>query len=120
MFEQALRTLSVLCSAIVLVSFGLFATDETRAASDQTAIEVAGQQAAQTPTPSPSQERAREKAHSRVREWIDDADDVLLSPFQAVGSSSDQWAARGLPALLALLAYGFGFGFLARFARARP
>lgn len=120
MLERALHTLSVCAAAIVLVSFGLFAIDETRAASDQTAIEVAGQQAAQTPAPSPSQERARERAHGSVREWIDDANDVLVAPFAGAAQGPDGgWGARALPAVLALLLYGFGLGFLARYARGR-
>ena len=68
----------------------------------------------------PGEERARERAHSRAREAIDDADDVLVAPFAGlVDGSASSWVRRGVPTLLALLVYGFGLSFLARFARGR-
>jgi hypothetical protein len=113
-----LRAASVVASAIVILSFALFALDETRAASRRTAAETAGLKAARTADPSPDQERARERAHSSVRELIDDADDVLLSPFAwAVPDTRDTWARRGVPALAALFVYGVVLSFLARWAR---
>jgi hypothetical protein len=118
MFESALRTASIGTSLIVLLSFGLFAVDETRAASGQTAAEVAGQAASKEPDPSPREEQAREKAHTPAREFIDDANDALISPFAVTGAGNG-WSQRGVPALLALLAYGFGLSFLARYARGR-
>jgi hypothetical protein len=55
-----------------------------------------------------------------VREKIDDADDVLLRPFAFVAGNSDSsWVRRGAPAVLALLVYGFGLSFLARYSRGR-
>jgi hypothetical protein len=115
--ERLLRTVALCASAIVLLSWGLFALDETRAASKQTAAEVAGRTASATADPSPLQERAREAAHTRVRELVDDADDVLVAPFAgAAGSTTSHWAQRSIPMLLALLVYGFGLTFLARYA----
>lgn len=118
MFESALRTASIATSLIVLLSFGLFAVDETRAASHATAVEVAGQEASKSATPTPGEEQAREKAHTSAREFIDDANDALVSPF-ALTDGQNSWAARGIPAVLALLIYGFGLSFLARYARGR-
>jgi hypothetical protein len=118
--EGILRTAAVVASAIVLVSFGLFALDETRDAATQSAAAVAGLDATRSADPSPTEERARERAHGRVREAIDDADDVLVAPFATVtDSSSSAWVRRGVPTLLAVVIYGFGLGFLARFARGR-
>jgi hypothetical protein len=115
--ERLLRTVALCASAIVLLSWALFALDETRAASKQTAAEVAGRSASATADPSPQQERAREAAHTRVREAIDDADDLLVAPFAgAAGSTTSHWARRTVPTLLALLVYGFGLTFLARYA----
>jgi hypothetical protein len=112
-----LRAASVVASAIVIISFGLFALDETRAASERSAAETAGQEAARTADPNPAQERARERVHSDARELIDDADDILLSPFAwAAPDSGGKWAQRGVPALLAVLVYGIGLAFLARAA----
>ena len=108
-------------SVIVVVGWGLFAYDETKAASDLSATQSSGRVAARTADPSPDQERAREEAHGDVREAIDDANDVLLAPFAPIAEdSSSKWGRRTVPALLALLVYGLGLGFLARFASGRP
>jgi hypothetical protein len=113
-----LRAASVVASAIVIVSFGLFALDETRAASRRSAAETAGLRAARSADPNPEQERTRESVHSTAREVIDDADDVLLVPFAwAAPDSGGKWGRRGVPALLALLVYGFGLAFLARYVQ---
>ena len=63
------------------------------------------------PAPSGATERRREHMHGKVRETIDDADDVLIKPFAGVVTSGSVWAKRGVSALLALLVYGV----LARF-----
>jgi hypothetical protein len=115
-----LRTAAIAASAIVLVSFGLFAIDETRDFSNRSVAAVQGLDATRSATPTASEERARERAHSRVRETIDDADDILVTPFApATKSSSSSWVRRGIPTLLALIVYGFGLSFLARFALGR-
>ena len=120
MFEGLLRTVSIVASAIVLLSFALFAIDETRDASEQSAASIAGLEATRASDPSARQERARERAHSRQREVVDDADDVLVAPFAPVVSSSESsWVRRGVPTFIALVVYGFGLSFLARFARGR-
>jgi hypothetical protein len=116
--EGLLRTASIVASIIVLLSFGLFARDEIRDASNASVAAVAGLKATRTPSPSASQERARERAHSRVREAVDDADDILVAPFAPLTkNTSDSWVARGVPTLLALAVYGFGLSVLARYAR---
>jgi hypothetical protein len=115
-----LRAAGTLASAVVLVSFLLFAVDEARTASDQTAAEIEGRRASRTADPSPAQERDRERAHGTVRETIDDVDDVLVAPFASlVPADANRWARRGVPMVLALLVYGFGLGFLARMVRLR-
>ena len=120
MLEGTLRLASVAASAVVLVSFALFAIDETRNASKESAAAVAGLDATRTPNPSENEERARERVHSSVREVIDDVDDILVAPFApVVDGLSSSWATRGIPTLLALIVYGFGLSFLARFARGR-
>jgi hypothetical protein len=118
--ERALRTAAALASGCVVLSFVLFALDESREASRESQEAIAGRTASRTTDPSESQERARERAHSTVREAIDDVNDVLLAPFTwAEPEGDDKWARRGLPALVALVVYGFGLGFLARFSRGR-
>jgi hypothetical protein len=118
--EGLLRTAAIVVSAIVLISFGLFAIDETRNASDSSVAAIAGLEATATADPTASEERARERAHNKVHELIDDTDDVLVKPFASIADGSDSsWVRRGVPTLLALLVYGFGLSFLARFAHGR-
>jgi hypothetical protein len=118
--EGLLRTVAVVAGAIVLLSFALFAIDETRDFSQASQAAVAGLDATRAAEPTAGEERARERAHSSVREAIDDADDILVAPFAGIVSSSDSsWVRRGVPSLLALLVWGFGLSFLARYARGR-
>ncbi|MDX6642476.1 MAG: hypothetical protein QOD76_438 [Solirubrobacteraceae bacterium] len=112
--ERAIRAVGIVASAIVLISFGLFALDQARAGSQREQDKLAQQDSAD---PTAAQERQREKKHSGVREGIDDADDFLLSPFTGIADSGGDWVRRGVPAGIALVVYGFGLGFLARFAR---
>jgi hypothetical protein len=115
--ERLLRTVAIVVSLVVVVSFGLFAIDELSGAAKRNEAKLSQDLEANPP---PAAEHQREKDHGAVREAIDDANDVLVSPFTEIVSSSDtRWVQRGVPALLALLVFGLGLGFLARFARGR-
>lgn len=115
-----LRLVSVVASLIVGASFVMFALDESQTASDASTRAIAGQAAAAAPDPTAREETLREQAHSKPREVVDDADDILVKPFAwASDGSSSRWARKGVPTLLALLVYGFGLGFLARAIRMR-
>jgi hypothetical protein len=119
--EGLLRVAAMAACACVLLSFVLFALDESSTASRRSQDAIAGRSASRTADPSPEQERARERAHSRPREAVDDVNDVLLAPFAwAEPEDGGRWARRGVPALVALVVYGFGLGYLARFAHGRP
>jgi hypothetical protein len=113
---------STLASLVLLVSFALFALDQARDGSKQQIAKVGSRleptnadtnvnQAA----PDANTEREREKRHGDVREAIDDADDVLVSPFTGVVDSDSIWAQRGLPTLIALLLFGVALRFLAAY-----
>ena len=118
MLAGPLRVVSLVASAIVVLSFVLFALDETRAASERSAAETAGLEATRSADPSSEAERAREHAHTAPREFVDDVDDVLLSPFAwAAPDTTSTWARRGVPALLAVFVYGFCLAFLARYVK---
>lgn len=120
MLERLLRTTSIAVSLVIGVSWGMFAADEARSASNASQTEIAGRQAAREPDPRPAQERLREQAHSGARELVDDADDVVLSPFASVAQgSTSRWVRRTVPAALALLVFGLGLAVLARFAAGR-
>jgi hypothetical protein len=110
--DKTIRIVAVAACVLVALGFLLFAVDDLSSASQR-------QVAAVVSAPS-SQEQARDRGHGSARRFIDDADDVLLSPFAGVTASShDSWAIRGVPTLLALLAYGLGLGFLANWIRSR-
>ena len=117
MLERILATVAIAVSLVVVISFGLFAIDELNGASSRNEAKLAQDLEANPP---PAAERQREKDHGAVRETIDDVNDAIVSPFDGLVSSDDsRWTQRGVPALLALLVFGLGLGFLARFSRAR-
>jgi hypothetical protein len=116
--ERFIRFCASVASLLVIIGFVAFATDQFQSASKRTQDELAG---ITSPDPTPNQESRRERAHSRPREAIDDANDVLLSPVAWITDGvHNQWVRRGVPSLLALLIYGFGLGMLARFSHGSP
>ncbi|HEV2060881.1 MAG TPA: hypothetical protein VGR11_16140 [Solirubrobacteraceae bacterium] len=117
MLERPLRYLAIALSLIIAIGFTLFALEDIDRASQNSAQRVSGYAAT---NPSPAGERTRERRHGQPREIIDDVNDVLLAPFAGVtANDSSGWARRGVPALLGLLVYGLGLGYLARFMTAR-
>ena len=116
---SVIRLAAVIASILVLLGFAFFAVDEMDKGSktQQTAVgEGTG-----TPAPSevvaiapaPDEENAREKRNGAAREAVADVNDVLLGPFVGLIDSDDAWVNHGVPALLAVLLYGVGLGFLA-------
>jgi len=114
--ERTLRTIAIILSLIIAAGFCMFALDEFKRASSKQRNELAGYE--QT-DPAPVGERRREQRHSVAREVIDDANDVLLKPFAGIVDSGSRWLQRGVPTMIGLLLYGFGLGYLARFAKGR-
>jgi len=114
--ERTLRTISYAACALVIIGFVAFAYDQIWVVSDSAQKQIANTALAD---PSPAGERAREHEHTKAREMIDDANDVLLKPFAGIATTTEPWVSRLVPALLALLVYGFGLGYLASFARGR-
>jgi hypothetical protein len=106
-------------SILVLLGFAFFAVDEMdkgsktqqQALADELGTSKTSDIAPIAPTP--REEKAREAQNSGFRELIDDANDVLLGPFVDLIDSDSGWVNHGVPALLALLLYGVGLGFLA-------
>ena len=113
------RLVAIVCSGLVLLGFAYFATDEMSRGSQTQQAELArqleGSAADPAPiAPSPGQEADREKVNGTVREFVEDANDLLLGPFTGVvESAEDRWVTHGVPTLLALLLYGVGLGMLA-------
>jgi hypothetical protein len=116
-----IRWIAIVCSVLVVLGFAAFAVDEIdkgskeqqRALARDLSDLSAKNAAIGNPDPSPPEERARERAHGQVRETIDDANDVLLTPFAGLVDSNNAWVNHGVPSLLALLLYGVGLGMLA-------
>jgi len=124
-----LRLASILCTAVLLISFVAFASDQAGHGSKQTVAKIASADASENigttttdlnePNPSALTERLREQQHGALREKIDDADDALLAPFAGVTSSDSIWGQRIAAGLLAFLVFGAGLGFLGRYAALR-
>lgn len=114
MLSSLLRLIAIVASLAILVSFALFAIDEAKSGS-QTQLEKLGEK--QSKQPAPVNESARERAHGDIREAIDDADDILLSPFTGLIESSSAWVSRGVPTLIGLFVYGFLLSLLANYAK---
>ena len=105
---RLIHFVAVIACLLVAAGFVTFAADELDKGSKQ---QVTKLNETLTDNPEPSTtlvpEATREKANGPVREAIDDANDVLLAPFEGVVNSDNPWVQNGVPALLALIGYGF-------------
>jgi hypothetical protein len=110
--SRVLRLTAFACCALVVASFAMFARDQVAGASQhqQTALVAGAHPTAASSTP---------VKHAQPRRSIDAAAKALTSPFAAIVQSSNLWVKHGLPTLFALLVYGLGLGYLARFSTAR-
>ena len=106
-----LRIVAIVACAIVAIGFFAFANDEATQGSSKQVQRI--QQAMDDPAPSANEEQLRQRRHGKVRETIDDANDVLLKPFAGIVGSNDPWVTRIVPTVLALLVYGLGLTLLA-------
>jgi hypothetical protein len=113
-----IRMIAIVMSGFILFGFAFFAADELDRGSKNQQNALANELGDETVDPNPiaptsDDEAAREAAHSSVREVVDDANDLLLGPFVDLVDSDQVWVNHGVPALLGLLLYGVGLGFLA-------
>jgi hypothetical protein len=111
-----LRLASRLACLVVIVSFAIFAVEQTDKASarQQNALRGAG-----TGSAAPHLVEGP-KHEGTVHSAIDEAAKALTSPFSGVTSgSSSRWVVRGVSTALALLVYGVALGYLARMIRIR-
>jgi hypothetical protein len=106
-----IRIASLVACLLVLIGFAMFAADEADRGSREQQSTITGR--AEGSLPGTATERERERAHGAARELVDDANDVLLAPFDGIVDSDDAWVNRLLPAALALLCWGFGLSLLA-------
>lgn len=125
-----IRICAVLAAGLVALSFAAFVVDQANQGSEQqvntvrqdmnaaTAAPVS-ESAVDTPAPPAVVERAREARHGTTREAIDDANDVLVTPFAGLTRGQGVWVQRLASTALALLAFGLGGLWLANLAPRR-
>jgi hypothetical protein len=108
--HRVLVLTALVCCGLVLASFALFARDQVAGASKQQQNALVS---GSTTTPPP----AAQHTVAQPRRFIDGAWKVLTTPFRSIVQSDSQWVSHGLPTIFALLVYGLGIGYLARFSR---
>jgi len=95
---------------LLVASFALFARDQLAGASKHQQNELAvGAITSPGLVPPKTQ-------HAQPRRFIDGAAHTLTSPFSSIVQSTSPWVTRGLPTIFALLIYGVGIGYLARYS----
>jgi hypothetical protein len=109
--HRALKLTAVVLCALVAGSFVMFARDQLAGASKHQQNEIASSAVAAAPGPKPIAKEAQ------PRRTIDTVAHALISPFSSIVQSDSQWVERGLPTIFALLIYGGGIGYLARYSR---
>ena len=100
---------SYICCALVIASFAMFARDQISGASKH--------QVAQIASGTPTSPGVTPVAHrpGEVRRVIDETARALTSPFRSVFQSSSQWAEQIFALVCAIVVYGVGLGYLARY-----
>jgi hypothetical protein len=105
LISTTIRWVGFICAGIMLLSFILFATDQSSSATKEQVNKVNTRKApvAQN-TESPN----------KYRQKLDEANEKLSQPFDwATKNISSDWAQRGLTALMGVLVFGLGFAWLA-------
>jgi hypothetical protein len=109
--HRGLVLCSYICCGLVIASFALFARDQLSGASKHQAAQIA------SGTPTTPGEAPSNGHHTAVRRFIDNASNALTSPFRGVFQSSSEWAKRIFALVCAILVYGLGLGYLARYSQ---
>jgi hypothetical protein len=111
MVHRVLGTVSFVCCALIIASFGFFAVDEMSGASQVQAAETAG-------TPIPAKKSNPDS--KQPRKFIDHTAKTLTTPFNSIVSSSSQWADHLVVLVCGLTLYGVGLGYLRRYTAGLP
>jgi hypothetical protein len=107
--QRCLVLIAFACCGLVLASFVMFARDQLANASVHQQNALVSPNTSTLPTV-PAH-------HGQPRRFIDGAAQKLTSPFRSIVQSRSQWVLHAVPALIAILVYGGGLGFLARYSR---
>src|SRR5436305_14937257 len=111
MIHRGLVLISLVCSGLVLASFGMFALDQLSGASKNQQNQIA------SGVPTQPGVAPKSQNHPQPRRFIDEAAGRLTSPFRSVVQSNNDWVMHAVPLFFALLVYGMGLGYLARYSR---
>ncbi|HTX31930.1 MAG TPA: hypothetical protein VMD09_11115 [Solirubrobacteraceae bacterium] len=111
MVHRVLGTVSFVCCALIIASFGFFAVDQMSGASEVQANETAG-----TPIPAAKPNPDRKQP----RKFIDAASRRLTTPFNSLVSSRSEWANHLVVLVCGLTLYGVGLGYLRRYTAGLP
>jgi hypothetical protein len=118
-FAGLLRLASVVICVIVIAAFAIFVFDQAKGASAHQQQAVAAGAASNTTGESSSRSTTSPAQESAPHRVLDEVSNGLTSPFSGITAGSNHvWAVHGVNLVLALLIYGFGFGYLARVLRA--
>ncbi|MGH2960518.1 MAG: hypothetical protein ACRDKE_12995 [Solirubrobacterales bacterium] len=110
-----LRVVSILLSAIVAVSFGLFVWDELGSASKQQA-QLASTGGVQAAAARDLHGRFTSDENGKLRVNLDKANDAITSPGESIGKKlgdSNPWAMRGMAFLFGMLVFLLGLRLIA-------
>jgi predicted PurR-regulated permease PerM len=110
---KVIRVASIVICLIVLVSFAVFAINQTKSASGHQR-EVLGESAA-----SVNEGSSAKHKESSAHKTLDEVASKLTSPFSGIVTSSSEWAKETFNLVMALLIYGFGLSYIARVLRVR-
>lgn len=111
-----MRLASRVICVIVIAWFVVFVVNQTSSASTHQQNEVTEG----TEHPRGESDASATKHDSTLHRTLNETADALTSPFAGVVSGSNsEWTIHIVKTLLALLVYGFGLAFLARFLRVR-
>jgi hypothetical protein len=110
-----IRVLSLVLTAIVVVSFGMFVWDELGTASKSQA-QLATASGIQSGYTRDVHGRIVVAAPSKIREKIDKANDTITSPGESIGKKvgqGNEWAMRGLAFIFGIALFLIGLRMLA-------
>lgn len=112
--SDLIRIVSILLTAVVVVSFGLFVWDELGSASKRQAAQATpgGQSVANVRD---SHGRLAASENGKFRTNLDKVNDAITSPGESVGrkiGNDEPWAMRGLAFIFGLLVFLVGLRLL--------
>jgi hypothetical protein len=110
-----IRLISILLTAIVVISFGLFVWDELGSASkSQTALTTPSGQVTVSARDAHGRHTADENGKIRIK--LDSANDAITSPGEQIGAkvgNNGPWAMRGAAFLFGIIIFLIGLRVLA-------